>query len=67
MKHTPTPWVMAKTGVEPGKERIHVGPRDNLFITVHHSDQEWDEFEANAAFIVKACNNFEDLLMPLKI
>lgn len=59
-KHASTPW---ETEISP--EKTQVRAQNGYFICdVQTHDKE--EEEANAKFIVRACNNYEDLLKALK-
>jgi len=62
--HTPTPW-----RVELERSPLRVEPTDQKFppiCNVLHQDTS-EETNANAAFIVKACNNFDQMLSTLKL
>ena len=58
-KHTPTPWVAAKDSY--GVPRIWSGTND-VASTAGDGSIESVEREANAEFIVRACNSYEDLM-----
>ena len=60
MKHTATPWKQHKG--QWGIHNIEDSKEGQLLCEVQGSDSE-----ANAAFIVKACNAHEDLLRLLKL
>lgn len=60
MKHTKTPWAINGDRIESDKE--HGWVNDGWRIAECFG-QEW---EANAAFIVRCCNSFEDALGLLK-
>lgn len=60
-KHTPTPWKVWDHPVPAGE--IHIGATGTpLIAKVMLRDASINEFEANAAFIVRACNTHEELL-----
>ena len=59
MKHTPVPWETQRNGaayniVAEGETRHHM-------ILLNMQYVELDEFEANAQFIVTACNEYQSL------
>jgi len=58
-KHTPTPWTISKIGNDYDEHMIYgeSDPSRNICNTVYG--------EANAAFIVKACNGYEGLTRAL--
>lgn len=62
--HTPTPWV-----IEAGTDGIIRGSADDRWIakTSVSDPSGWDTDAANAAFIVRACNNHEEILAALKL
>ncbi len=62
-QHTPTPWHVDNTGVVVGS-RAPNGSTD-LIADLHTSAMP-SEARANAAFIVKACNNHQALVEALR-
>lgn len=63
-KHTPTPWKVWDHPVPAGE--IHIGAFCTpLIAKVMLRDASMNEFEANAAFIVRACNSHEYLVALL--
>jgi hypothetical protein len=73
VKHTPTPWKILPGGAD----RIHAGKNaechkivscytENEYAEKHDQSFSAEDF-ANAAFIVRACNNFDDMLEALKL
>jgi len=60
-KHTPTPYTTQRDAN--GELALWHG-NDNLLCG--ESDLSLEEREANAAFIVKACNNFHKMLQAMK-
>lgn len=71
MKHTPTPWNhkiaglnhwICPTGGEESGHVAFIGGRDFLY-----KDISQDLQEANAEFIVRACNNHDQLVDTLKL
>ena len=57
-KHTPTPWTVAK------HERGLVRAQGRTIVVVRETGNQ--DIDANAEFIVRACNAHEDLLAALK-
>ncbi len=65
-KHTPTPWEMFEyEGVFHIDERSETG-RADIAQTDRHNGLGKEENKANAAFIVRACNNYEKAMSLLK-
>lgn len=69
MKHTKTPWRVGElnaTGIEI-KHDDNTPGANSLVIARVTARQTWlSEAEANAAFIVRACNGHDDLVKALK-
>lgn len=63
-KHTPTPWNV-NGGMRPGIKTVYAdsGSICEMTNSQAHSDAEQ---EANAAFIVRACNNHDELVSALE-
>jgi len=63
-KHAPIPWTYEATA----SSAAQLGPQYAIYEENDHTGRDVaivyasDAGEANAAFIVRACNNFEDLL-----
>ena len=70
MNHTPIPWALDEYLL---KESIAViNPKENTLkysciASVHKTARAKDEAEANAAFIVTACNAHDDLIEACKM
>jgi hypothetical protein len=60
MNHTPTPWILYERKNGPD---ILANGGDELIVEGGHAGQDW---EANAAFIVRAVNAHDNLLFALK-
>jgi hypothetical protein len=69
IKHTPTPWFFLKNGpdyaISATKSRI--ARFSDIFATQPHSEAQYEEAEANAEFIVRACNAHDDLVAALEL
>lgn len=65
MKHTALPWYVECFG-EDDIINIRARPEKGLATHIVYMDYNSEETKANAAFIVKACNNHEILLAALK-
>jgi len=59
-KHTPTPWYIWEHGTDTDPSCKIFAEKAGIVQTIGGND------EANAQFIVRACNNFDDLLEALK-
>lgn len=76
-QHTPTPWMIRPDELQEGSFQIrHETPfyRDNMLVasviarTVDNiAEEHGGSQEANAAFIVRAVNNFDEILRALKL
>ena len=67
MKHTRTPWFLAtgcSTTINIDDAKGLAGARNYYLATVTHGDP--DELQANAEFIVRACNSHDALVAALK-
>ncbi len=65
MEHTPVPWKIVGKDTDPWT----IAPADwqrSGDDTIAEITYTGADAEANAAYIVRACNNFEDLLAALK-
>lgn len=60
-KHTPTPWV-----INPKAKAVVMTADGHTICNCGCSSQYQDEWEKNAAFIVKACNAHDDLVALIK-
>lgn len=61
-KHTPTPWF---TDPSFNHESISAGPNGFLVADCSRTGGDKDEYQANAAFIVRAVNSYEEMLKGL--
>ena len=65
MNHTPTPWKLNKAG---SQKTIYINTADEegLYLADLQNCQGTETTEANAEFIVRACNSHDDLVKALK-
>ena len=57
-QHTPGPWLIQSHTM--ADKEFAVGP-----VTIDYDDVDHDEQEANAAFIIRACNSYDALVSAL--
>ena len=66
MKHTPTPWSFGSQFIAK-----HVGPSvldyEHIATIPDHLQSDDPQWEANAAFIVQACNSHDDLVAACEL
>jgi hypothetical protein len=68
VEHTKTPWAVHRYDRPSGGVAISGPDTDetNAFVATAFADSRtMEEAEANAAFIVRACNSFDDLTLSL--
>ena len=66
---TPLPWKKTKCGgnrTEHYQLTAQVDGEEVLIAIIRHDGQEWAEFEANAAYIVTACNSYQQMREALQ-
>jgi hypothetical protein len=64
-KHTPTPWHVGER--DRSDQRIIKGEHIEIATLWHHSVKSlYIEMEANAAFIVRACNSHDQLVTAMR-
>jgi hypothetical protein len=61
-KHTPIPWTVDYCWINSGELQVAEVNMNNLW----ESGQTEEEVQANAAFIVRACNSYQALLDALQ-
>lgn len=68
-KHTPTPWILS-SGTNGAVRAVHAWKEGGKHIIIakfpDRTIEDSAEMEANAAFIVRACNAHEELLKLIK-
>ena len=62
VQHTPTPWTVDETSYSDVDGHIKIRAADHAWVACAHVTDRRGEATANAAFIVLACNSYDELL-----